>query len=279
MIVKMTNKDCPQAQLGQCFFVVDPTVASRILLDAVKPRRDCSMEYRLQLEITTKTSVVVLDDDLIFGTQMSSCLLRDGYTVNSFSDLSKLSQHLDSNHFDIGIFSLDSSESCITHFLNANHLFRNKGIVLITNKIDPSTKVTALKEGADYCLQKPFSMEELSLLTLNLALRVNGHKKQSWVLDRRKWELISPDSRCIKLTNLEQLIVEKLAVGNGGVISKDDIAVALGYSPSNYDFRRLEVIIRRLRNKVKLALGIEIPLKTAHRRGYAFTDNIKVLDF
>jgi hypothetical protein len=65
----------------------------------------------------------------------------------------------------------------------------------------------------------------------------------------------------------------------GGVISKDDIAIALGYSPTVYDFRRLEVIIRRLRNKAKLVLGIEIPLKTAHRRGYAFTDNIKVLDF
>lgn len=91
--------------------------------------------------------------------------------------------------------------------------------------------------------------------------------------------VISPDSQCIKLTNLEKLIVEKLAVGNGGVTSKDDIAVALGYAPSVYDFRRLEVIIRRLRNKSKLVLGIEIPLRTAHRRGYAFTDNIKVLDF
>jgi DNA-binding response OmpR family regulator len=237
------------------------------------------MEYRLQLEVTGKTSVVILDDDLVFGAQMSSCLLRDGYAVNAFSDLSHLSQYLKFNDFDIGIFSLDSSESCITHFLNTHHLFRQKGIILTTSKIDQNLKVIALKEGADHCLQKPFSLEELSFLTLNLAMRLNGHKKQGWVLDRRKWELIAPDSRRIKLTNLEQLIVEKLAVCNGGVISKDDIAVALGYSPAVYDFRRLEVIIRRLRNKVKQALGIEIPLKTAHRRGYAFTDNIKVLDF
>lgn len=61
--------------------------------------------------------------------------------------------------------------------------------------------------------------------------------------------------------------------------SNHDITVALGYSQSIYDFRRLEVIIRRLRNKAKLTLGIEIPLKTAHRRGYAFTDTIRVVDF
>lgn len=110
-------------------------------------------------------------------------------------------------------------------------------------------------------------------------MRLNGKNVKGWILDRRKWELISPEGKHIKLTNLEQLIVEKLATNNGDVISKDDIAVALGYSPSVYDFRRLEVIIRRLRNKVKQALGIEIPLKTAHRRGYAFTDSIEVVDF
>jgi len=235
------------------------------------------MEYRSQLEITSKNSVIIVDDDAAFGSQMTSYLMRDGFAINLFSDFLHLSQHLESNDFDVGIFSLDLPESCTTHFLNTNNFFRNKGIILTTSKMDSFTRVIALKEGADYCLQKPFPPEELSFLTLNLGMRINGHQKQCWVLDRRKWELISPNSQCIKLTHLEQLIVEKLAVV-GGVISKDDIALALGYSPNVYDFRRLEVIIRRLRNKAKLTLGIEIPLQTAHRRGYAFTDHIKVLD-
>jgi DNA-binding response OmpR family regulator len=237
------------------------------------------MEYKLQLEVTSNTKVVVMDDDPIFCAQISNLLLLEGFQVNSFNDLSSLDQYLKSNDFNIGVFSMDLGERGITQFLNKNNLLRNKGIVFTTHKTDQMAKMTALKEGADHCLNKPFPLEELSFLTLNLAMRLTNHQKQGWILDRRKWELISPDSQCVKLTNLEQLIVEKLAVGNGGVISKDDIAVALGYSPSVYDFRRLEVIIRRLRNKAKLVLGIEIPLKTAHRRGYAFTDNIKVLDF
>lgn len=237
------------------------------------------MEYKLQHEISNSTKIVVLEEDSILCSQISNYLLLEGFQVDSIKNISDLDQYLDSNNFDIGIFSLDSTELGISHFLKKSNLFRSKGIVFITDKNDQMTKMMALKEGADHCLLKPFTLEELSFLTLNLAIRLMGNKKQGWVLNRRKWELISPDSQCIKLTNLEQLIVEKLAVGNGGVISKDDIAVALGYSPSVYDFRRLEVIIRRLRNKSQLHFGVEIPLQTAHRRGYAFTDNIKVLDF
>ena len=237
------------------------------------------MEYRPQFEAARQTTVVIVEDDWALGAQMLTYLLRDGYTVHSLTGVFGLSNYLHSNDFDIGIFSLDPNESEMIQFLNQNHLFRQKGIVCTTHKTDQRSKLMALKEGADHWLSKPLLLEELSFVTLNLAMRIKGKQKPSWLLDRRKWELIAPNAQCIKLTNLEQLVLEKLAVGNGGVISKDDIAVALGYSPSVYDFRRLEVIIRRLRNKAKLVLGIEIPLKTAHRRGYAFTDNIKVLDF
>ena len=236
------------------------------------------MEYTLQHEITGNTKVVLMDDDPIICSKISTYLSLEGFRVDSFKDLSSLGEHLKLNDFDIGIFSLDSTELGITHFLNKNNLYRRKGIVFTTDRTDQMAKMSALKEGADHCIFKPFEIEELSFLILNLAMRITGGQKRIWILDRTKWELISPDSKCIKLTNLEKLIVEKLAESGGGVISKDDIAVALGYSPLIYDFRRLEMIIRRLRTKAKLTLGIEIPLKTANRRGYAFTDNIKVLD-
>ena len=237
------------------------------------------MDYTLQFEITRKTSVVIVDNDPNFIAETSSSLLLEGYILNSFNDLCSLSEYLKKYTFDIGIFSLDMNESGVTHFLNKNQFLRNKGIIFTTQKNDQVLKVIALKEGADHCLIKPFLLEELSLLTLNLAVRLNGKNNKGWILDRKKWELISPEGKRMKLTNLEQLIVEKLATRNSDAISKEDIAVALGYSPSIYDFRRLEVIIRRLRNKAKLALGIEVPLKTAHRRGYAFTDTIRVVDF
>jgi hypothetical protein len=44
------------------------------------------MEYKLQLEVTSNTKVVVMDDDPIFCAQISNLLLLEGFQVNSFND-------------------------------------------------------------------------------------------------------------------------------------------------------------------------------------------------
>jgi hypothetical protein len=57
---------------------------------------------------------------------------------------------------------------------------------------------------------------------------------------------------------------------------REDLAISLGHQPEHYDFRRLEILIRRLRNKAKEAWSDILPLETAHRQGYAFTANIRI---
>ena len=62
-----------------------------------------------------------------------------------------------------------------------------------------------------------------------------------------------------------------LAQCPGAAVTKNDIVIALGQQPATYDMRRMEILIRRLRNKAREHLGTELPLETAHRLGYAFT--------
>ena len=66
-------------------------------------------------------------------------------------------------------------------------------------------------------------------------------------------------------------MIQMLAQSPGAAVSKNDIVLALGHQPASYDMRRMEILIRRLRNKAKEQLGTELPLETAHRLGYAFT--------
>lgn len=92
------------------------------------------MDYKLQFEVTRKTSVIIVDNDPNFIAQTSAFLLREGYSVHSFLDLNSLSEHLKKHTFDIGIFSLDMNDAGVTHFLNKNYLLRNKGIIFTTKK-------------------------------------------------------------------------------------------------------------------------------------------------
>jgi DNA-binding response OmpR family regulator len=57
-------------------------------------------------------------------------------------------------------------------------------------------------------------------------------------------------------------------------VARHDLIVALGENPDVYDIRRLEIMVRRLRNKAEKTLGRALPLETVHRQGLAFTEPI-----
>jgi DNA-binding response OmpR family regulator len=71
-------------------------------------------------------------------------------------------------------------------------------------------------------------------------------------------------------------VLKRLAQSSGQAVLKEEIAMSLGHNPEHYDFRRLEILIRRLRNKAKETLGMNLPLETAPRLGYAFTSNLQI---
>ena len=83
-----------------------------------------------------------------------------------------------------------------------------------------------------------------------------------------------PDGRPLKLTHSEHVLLHRLAQSAGQAVSKEILASSLGHNPEHYDYRRLEILVRRLRNKAKQTLDITLPLETAHRVGYAFTAGI-----
>ena len=59
-------------------------------------------------------------------------------------------------------------------------------------------------------------------------------------------------------------------------VTRQLLATDLGHDPELYDYRRMEVLIRRLRTKVRDMTGLELPLQTAHRLGYAFASQLQV---
>lgn len=52
---------------------------------------------------------------------------------------------------------------------------------------------------------------------------------------------------------------------------RNELIFALGHDPLYYDQRRMEILVRRLRTKVRDQLGYPLPLETVHSQGLAFT--------
>jgi DNA-binding response OmpR family regulator len=223
-----------------------------------------------------KASVVIIDSDNVARESLKQFLEIEGYSVHPYRSVADFENNSSLKEYDVILIDVNFSDENLLFWLKNQKLIYGRGIVIISFQNDPVSKLTARKNGADHYLIKPVLLEEASLVINNLLSRINQKLDEDWVLLAREWILISPKGQRVKLTYNEKTILQTLAQAPGDVVSKEVIAEHLGYPANLYDYRRLEIIIRRLRNKVEHDIGQRLPLETANRKGYSFISRINV---
>lgn len=260
---------------NQAFNGLDPTVAFTTPASIIADFTHANVYD----SITPKQStVLLLMSDGKERKSIQEFLSYEGSTVAAFDTVSECEKWWQRNDFNILVVEVNSITDPNLIWLRNNKQIRNKGIVIISSQQDPLIRLISRKAGADDYLLQPVLHDEVQAVIENLMFRMFNNDLPAWKIQTKEWFLVCPNNAIIKLTFSEKTILERLALNPGQVITKDEIAEALGYSPSVYDFRRLEIIIRRLRNKVQAQAGLRLPLDTAHRKGYSFTAEVNLLN-
>ena len=142
------------------------------------------------------------------------------------------------------------------------------GIIAQSSCAGIEGKLQGLHAGADHFLIKPVELPELLAVLQALARRIGcGCALQLKVSQRL---LQAPEGRQSILSASELAIFRLFAENAGEVVSRRQIVEAMGYSWLDYDLRRLDTLISRLRRRWREQLGLELPLRTEHRDGYSF---------
>ena len=145
------------------------------------------------------------------------------------------------------------------------------GIVILSARSQAQERVRLMEEGADVYMTKPVDMRELALVIRALVrrLRPEAQPEHVLVLLPDKQQLISAHGTAVDLTGSETTVLARLARATGQQLSRRQIIEALGGDYLQYDERRLEALISRLRKKLELA-GLSPQTLTAVRgQGYA----------
>ena len=123
-------------------------------------------------------------------------------------------------------------------------------------------------------------LQELTATLSNLGNRLEQTEpflaEDKWLLSTLQWQLTPPGGKATSLTANEVALMQALAEHPGEIVSKSTIVDYLGQPLASYDFRRMEALVRRLRNKFHEDQGFDLPLMTAHSRGYYFAAPIQV---
>jgi PAS domain S-box-containing protein len=96
-----------------------------------------------------------------------------------------------------------------------------------------------------------------------------------WRLSASPPQLIPPGFAPIPLSAQDYRVLLALATG-GAAVSREAVVRALGANFFDYDRRRLDTQMRRLRRKVEEACGLRLPVTTLRGIGYRFYDHIEI---
>lgn len=106
--------------------------------------------------------ILVVDDEEIFCTVLSSSLQHRGYTVRSAVSGKEAIEALNREYFDVVITDLQMQE--INGYNVAGHVktcCAQTTVILITGGDCSKIEDEALERGVDVLFQKPFAVEEL----------------------------------------------------------------------------------------------------------------------
>ena len=227
-----------------------------------------------------KEKILVLEDEIGIRSFVSINLKREGYEIIEAGSGSEAIEQL-SNHPDISIALLDvmlpdMSGIEICKFIRQQ--FDQIGVIMLTAKGQEEDKLEGFINGADDYIVKPFSIKELLVRVSALIRRVkkdeNKFKSNEIIsdpfilnIDKRK---LYKNGLEIELTPTEFSIVKYLMVNAKKSLSRDQILNEVWGSNYLYDFKIVDVNIRRIRNKIEDDPSKPKYIQTVWGYGYCF---------
>jgi len=140
--------------------------------------------------MTSKNSIIVVDDDIVFCDALARSLIKRNYEVVVAYNLSELQAISNLSDIKFGIVDLrlgeDSGLKVIKYLLDANP---DMNILMLTAYASIATTVEAIKLGAKNYLTKPASIEEiLEKLTVQAASLETPIEDSHLSVKRLEWE-------------------------------------------------------------------------------------------
>lgn len=214
-------------------------------------------------------SVLIIDDDEKLANLVKEYCARYNIEVTEallpsvgLDQLKKRS--FDAVILDVMLPEMDGFEVC-----KAIRAFSEIPIIMLTARGDVMDRIVGLELGADDYLPKPFEPRELVARINSIAKRKTTDAAElnfDGLTINQQERLVLVSDKPVDLTTMEYQLLLFLASSPGKDYTRDDILNHLKGTETELFSRSVDILISRLRNKLKPAT----PIKTVYGSGYAF---------
>jgi len=224
--------------------------------------------------------VILLEDESVLRAELGEFLEHAGYAPQCVASLAEWERHFDPRRHRLAVIDIglpDGSGLALIQRLRQGG--QPVGIVVFSAHNTSADRVGGLAVGADHYLGKGCDLDELEAVLAALARRLGVQRSEGrWLLQMGVGRLLPPGSPPVPLSAQDARVLHCLMRAAGECVSRRQIVQALGADYLDYDQRRLDTQMRRLRRNVHAATGQELPVKTLRGSGYCFYESAAVAE-
>ena len=237
-----------------------------------KPSSQEAQRFIMDNGFMQRINVLLVEDDTDLRLEVKDYLAAEGYNVLEAGTLKETLEALQSQRVQAVVLDVGLPDANGIDALPELRRNTDCPIVMMTAWGQLPLRVKGLQQGADYYLVKPVPLAELSAVLASFFRRGTGGAA-NWRADAATRMLVAANGHSIHLTTSEWMFVQTLRKSQGKVIRREELVRGLGQDPANYDSRRMDTLVQRLRQKIELADMGELPLRTRHGQGYIWEEH------
>lgn len=220
--------------------------------------------------------VLIVEDDAVTRAKLAGYIEAAGHRVSEAADGIEMRRIMAGDPaalllLDINLPGEDGLE--LTRELRARS---DIGIILVTGRTDEIDRIVGLEMGADDYVTKPFNARELVARVKNLLRRTRlaqnaertHYKIGAWTFDSLRRRIDSGDGRRATLTRAEYELLTAFVAHPGTVLSRDRLLAIVSHRTAAPSDRTIDVLVRRLRQKIEIDPQNPDHIITAHGEGY-----------
>lgn len=224
--------------------------------------------------------LLLVEDEKRMNEALTELLRQEGYTVEAMTNGADGMSAIVKNSYDLAV--LDVMLPGASGFDIASAA-RSAGItipiLMLTARSSLEDKITGLDSGADDYLTKPFDPRELLARLRAMTRRLPVREGTALCCADLTLDTDAPclkrGTASTKLTVREARLLEALIRANGGILSREQLALqAFGYD-SEAEYNNVEVYLSFLRKKIAF-LGSSVVIRAERGRGYRLQEDAHV---
>ncbi|MEY8380926.1 response regulator transcription factor [Ileibacterium valens] len=217
--------------------------------------------------------IMIVEDDEAIQNSLKQALLGWGFEVRTLRSFKQIVEEVIAWKPDLILMDLYLPEKNGFYWTAQIRKISSLPIIFISSADENSSILTALTQGADDYITKPFDMAILVSKIQALLRRTYDYTPKSNILEHHQVRLDTDSGevfykdQSIVLSKNEERILKILMEHKNQIVSRETLMEALWKTDCYIDENTLSVNINRLRKKL-LALGLEDYIQTRKGKGY-----------